>query len=70
MVFLGIVAIGMYIFAAPLIAFFTDDPAVIAIGEDCLQIVSYTYILFAFGMVIVQAFNGAGDTTTPTWISQ
>ncbi len=69
MVFLGIVAVGMYVFAEALIAFFTDDAEVIAIGMDCLRIVSYTYVLFAFGMVIVQAFNGAGDTTTPTWIN-
>ena len=69
MVFLGLVAIGMYVFAEPLIAFFTDDPEVIAIGMDCLRIISYTYVLFAFGMVTVQAFNGAGDTTTPTWIN-
>ena len=69
MVFLGIVAVGMYVFAEELIAFFTDDAEVIAIGMDCLRIVSYTYVLFAFGMVIVQAFNGAGDTTTPTWIN-
>ena len=69
MVFLGLVAIGMYVFAEPLIAFFTEDPDVIAVGKDCLRIVSYTYILFAFGMVTVQAFNGAGDTTTPTWVN-
>ena len=68
-VFLGIVAVCMYIFAEPLMAFFTDDAKVIEIGMDCLRIVSYTYVLFAFGMVTVQAFNGAGDTTTPTWIN-
>ena len=68
-VFLGIVAVCMYIFAEPLIAFFSDDADVIAIGMECLRIVSYTYVLFAFGMVTVQAFNGAGDTTTPTWIN-
>lgn len=67
--FLGSVAVGMYFFAGPLIAFFTDDPAVIAIGKQCLRIISYTYVLFAFGAVTMQAFNGAGDTTTPTWIN-
>jgi putative MATE family efflux protein len=67
--FLGSVAVGMYLFAEPLIAFFTDDPAVIAIGKQCLRIISYTYVLFAFGAVTMQAFNGAGDTTTPTWIN-
>ncbi len=68
-VFLGLVAVGMYLFAEPLVAFFTDDPAVIAIGKQCLRIISYTYVLFAFGAVTMQAFNGAGDTTTPTWIN-
>ncbi len=69
MVFLGIVAVCMYVFAEPLIALFSDDPEVIKIGMDCLRIISYTYVLFAFGIVTVQAFNGAGDTTTPTWIN-
>ena len=69
MVFLGLVAIGMFMFAAPLIGIFTEAAAVIAFGEDCLRIVSYTYVLFAFGMVTVQAFNGAGDTATPTWVN-
>ena len=69
MLFLGLVAVGLLLYAEPLIRLFTEAPAVIAIGADCLRIVSYTYVLFAFGMVIVQAFNGAGDTTTPTWIN-
>ncbi len=69
MVFLGVVAVGMIVYAVPLIRLFTDEPAVIRFGVDCLRIISYTYVFFAFGLVIVQAFNGAGDTTTPTWIN-
>ena len=68
MVFLGVVSVFMIVFARPLIQFFSDDAAVIKNGVDTLRIVSYTYVFFAFGMVTVQAFNGAGDTTTPTWI--
>ncbi|MDX1546622.1 MAG: MATE family efflux transporter [Rhodothermales bacterium] len=69
MVFLGLVAVGMLVYAEPLIRLFTDAPGPVAFGTACLRIVSYTYVLFAFGMVIVQAFNGAGDTRTPTWIN-
>ncbi|MDZ4700935.1 MAG: MATE family efflux transporter [Rhodothermales bacterium] len=68
-VFLGLVAVGMYVFAERLIRLFTTEAAAVAFGVDCLHIVSYTYILFAFGMVIVSSFNGAGDTRTPTWIN-
>lgn len=67
--FLGVVAVGLIVFAEPLIRLFTDAPAVVAFGVSCLRIVACTYVFFAFGVVCVQAFNGAGDTTTPTWIS-
>ena len=67
--FLGLVALGMHTFAQPLMEIFTQVPEVVDIGKDCIRIISYTYVLFAFGMVTTQAFNGAGDTWTPTWIS-
>ena len=51
---------------APLIGVFTSDPAVAAVASRCLRIVSCGFVFYAFGMVIVQAFNGAGDTWTPT----
>ena len=69
MAFLGLVALGIYIYAYPLVELFSDEPAVINFGADCLRIVSISYIFFAFGMVTVQAFNGAGDTMTPTVIN-
>jgi len=55
--------------AEPLIAVFTSDPAVQSLGATCLRVVSYGYGFYAWGMVLVQAFNGAGDTVTPTWIN-
>ena len=69
MVFLGLVALGIYIFAYPLVELFSNEPAVIKFGADCLRIVCISYIFFAFGMVTVQAFNGAGDAMTPTLIN-
>ncbi len=55
--------------AEPLIALFTSDPTVLRLGAQCLRVVSYGYAFYAWGMVLVQAFNGAGDTVTPTWIN-
>jgi putative MATE family efflux protein len=54
---------------APVVAFFSSDPAVGAFAIDCLRIVSIGFVVFAFGMVAVQAFNGAGDTSTPLVIN-
>lgn len=67
--FLLAVSIVFFIFAEPLLAFFTDEPNVAAIGKSALQIICCGYIFFAYGMVLSQAFNGAGDTRTPMYIS-
>ena len=48
---------------------FSDDAQVVAIGAEWLRILSYSYFVYGWWMVYVQAFNGAGDTTTPTWIN-
>jgi putative MATE family efflux protein len=69
MIFLGVVAAVFIIFAGPLISIFTTDPAVVPIAVNALRVVSYGYVFYAWGMVIAQAFNGAGDTYTPTAIS-
>lgn len=68
-VFLLGVAVVFVLFADLLVGFFSSDPVVLAYGADCLRIVSYGYGLYAIGMVVTQAFNGAGDTDTPTWIN-
>ena len=67
--FLGLVTVVFVLFADPLVGIFTPDPAVRALGASCLRIFSYGYVVYAWGMVMVQAFNGAGDTTTPTMIN-
>jgi putative MATE family efflux protein len=69
MVFLlGVMAVFLW-GGTPLIALFSTDPAVLSMGALCLRVVSYGYAFYAWGMVLVQAFNGAGDTATPTWIN-
>ena len=59
----------LVIFARQIIGLFTDDPNVVPYGVDCLRIVSYGFLFYAYGMVITQSFNGAGDTWTPTIIN-
>jgi len=64
-VFLVAVAVVFIAGAQYLIRFFAADPMVVGYGIDCLRYVSYGNAFYAYGMVIVQAFNGAGDTKTP-----
>ncbi len=67
--FLVSVAIVFIVFAQPIVGVFSGDPEVLKYGSSCLRIISYGYGFFAIGMVLVQAFNGAGDTYTPTYIN-
>ncbi len=69
MLFLGSVGLFFILFAEPVVRLFTLDPAVIPLAASCLRIVSCGNIGFAYGMVMLQAFNGAGDTLTPTWVN-
>ncbi len=69
MAFMGIIAVFLILFPATFVRLFIVDPAVVIQGVYCLRIVSYGYLCYAFGMVMVQAFNGAGDTVTPTIIN-
>ncbi|HEX5964388.1 MAG TPA: MATE family efflux transporter [Pyrinomonadaceae bacterium] len=66
MIFLGIVGLVFVLFAPQIISLYTKDPAVAQYGVDCLRIVSYGFLFYAYGMVLGQSFNGAGDTWTPT----
>ena len=69
MVCLGGVGALFVAFAGPIVSVFTRDPAVASIAELCLRTISYGFLFYAYGMVITQSFNGAGDTWTPTWIN-
>jgi Na+-driven multidrug efflux pump len=67
--FLGGVGIALVLFAEPVVRLFTNDPAVVPLAASCLRIVSCGNIGYAYGMVMLQAFNGAGDTITPTIVN-
>lgn len=69
LVFLALVALVFGIWASPIVSIFSVDPTVNYYGSLCLRIVCFGYVFFAYGMVMVQAFNGAGDTRTPTIIN-
>ncbi|HET6840885.1 MAG TPA: MATE family efflux transporter [Candidatus Angelobacter sp.] len=69
MIFLGSVSLIYLAFAPRLIAIFSNDPVVVMYGANCLRIISLCYVLYAYGLVIIQAFNGAGDTFTPSMVN-
>ncbi|MCK6370978.1 MAG: MATE family efflux transporter [Gammaproteobacteria bacterium] len=68
-VVLGAVALVCLGWTPQVIGLFSDDPEVLAYGISCLRIAALGYGFYAVGMVMVQAFNGAGDTDTPTLIN-
>src|SRR5712664_2228941 len=69
MLFLGSVGLFFVFFAEPIVRLFTHDTAVIPLAAKCLRSVSYGNIGYAYAMVMLQAFNGAGDTVTPTVVN-
>src|ERR1700722_16532368 len=69
MIFLGTVGVLFVVFAEPVVRLFTQDTAVVPLAASCLRIVSCGNIGYAYGMVMLQAFNGAGDTVTPTIVN-
>jgi MATE family, multidrug efflux pump len=69
MAFMVLVTVVFVLFAGPIVHVFTSDPDVLPVGIQALTIISYGYVLYAWGMVMMQAFNGAGDTATPTKIN-
>ena len=69
MILLGTVGLILVIIPSFFINIFIRDPLVLAPGVECLRIVSIGFIAYGFGMVLVNSFNGAGDTTTPLKIN-
>jgi putative MATE family efflux protein len=69
MIFLGCVGIVFVLLAPQIVHIFTRDPAVVPLAVSALRIVSTGNIGYAYAMVMLQAFNGAGDTVTPTIVN-
>ena len=69
LVFLGSVGLLFVVAAGPLVALFDVDPVTAGHAEYGLRIIAAGFPFYAFGMVLTQAFNGAGDAWTPTWIN-
>jgi Na+-driven multidrug efflux pump len=69
LVFLGTAGALFVGFAEPIIGAFTRDEQVVPYGVACLRTVSLGFVFYAYGMVLSQAFNGAGDVWTPTFVN-
>ncbi|MFY0604244.1 MAG: MATE family efflux transporter [Flavobacteriaceae bacterium] len=68
-IFMGLVSLIYIFFATTFLSWFSNNPIVIENGALCLQVMAAGYIFYAYGMVVIQSFNGSGDTKTPTYIN-
>ena len=68
-IFMGLVSIIYLIFAPEIMFLFNQEPEVVRQGALCLRVISSGYIFYGYGMVVINAFNGSGDTRTPTYIN-
>ena len=68
-IFMGAVSVLYLIFAPQIIQVFNDTEDVVRYGSLCLRILTAPFIFYGFGMIVLNAFNGAGDTKTPTYIN-
>jgi putative MATE family efflux protein len=66
---LGITGAVFIIFPVQVVSLISNDPEVIPFAAESLRIISYGFLFYGVGMVMIQAFNGAGDTNTPTYIN-
>jgi putative MATE family efflux protein len=69
MIYMGTVSVLFVFFPQIFIGVFTTDPAVSSPAISCLRTIGLAYLSYSWGMVLTQAFNGAGDTITPTLIN-
>ncbi|MDB4448133.1 MATE family efflux transporter [Roseivirga sp.] len=68
-IFMAFISVIYLIFAKYIIGLFSDVADVVNYGALSLQVIAAGYIFYAYGMVVTQSFNGAGDTRTPTVIN-
>lgn len=68
-IFMLLVSIVYLLFSPQIIGLFTSEDEVIKNGSLCLRVIAAGYVFYGYGMVIINAFNGAGDTKTPTYIN-
>jgi Na+-driven multidrug efflux pump len=68
-IFLGVIGIFFFAFATPAVSLFVKDPVVVPLAATALRIMSCGNVGYAYAMVMLQAFNGAGDTVTPTIVN-
>ena len=66
--FLGAVGLLFFFGARGIVGLFTNDAAVAEFARTGLRVIAVGFVLYAYGMVLSQSFNGAGDTWTPTWL--
>lgn len=69
MILMGTIAVVFIAAPGFFIGLFIREPSVLASGVSCLRILSYGFVAYALGMVVIHSFNGAGDTATPTVIN-
>jgi len=68
-IFMSFVTLLFVAFPSPIIKLFSNEPEVIQVGVQSLRIIGTGFIFYGIGMVMMQAFNGSGDTRTPTWVN-
>lgn len=68
-VYMGFASLMMLLLTRPIVGLFTDEPVVVEYAVQCLTIFALAFVAWGAGMALIQAFNGAGDTMTPTWIN-
>ena len=68
-IFLTALSLAFMLAPEGILRVFTDSQPVLDAGALCLRYISSCYVLYAYGMMMLQAFNGAGDTATPTKIN-